>query len=58
MSLAKRELEEREAAWDRKARAEHLLCSVCSQHITYADREVFFRSKMCGSCAHQSEKDD
>jgi len=45
------------AAWDRKAAAEGIRCIVCSTTIAYGDREEFFRTKMCGSCAHQATKD-
>ncbi len=58
MGQEKREIEEREEAWNRKAAAEELRCSVCSQRIPYGDREIFFSTSMCGYCAHQAEKDD
>ena len=51
-------LEEAEAAWDRKAQAEKLKCGKCAQRIPYGDREVFFRTGMCGYCAHQEAKEN
>lgn len=58
MGREKSQMEAAEAAWDRKAQAESLKCSVCAQRIPYADREVYYSTTMCGYCAHQAEKDD
>ena len=50
--------EEAESAWDRKAQAEMLNCSVCGQPIPYGEKEIYYSTGMCGSCKHISEKDD
>ena len=58
MGTEKDEMQKREDAWHRKARAEDLRCSVCHQYIPYDEHEIYFRTKMCGYCDHQSEKKD
>ncbi len=58
MGREKARLQEVEDAWDRKAQAEDLRCSSCSQVINYSDREVYFRTDMCGYCTHNASKDD
>lgn len=58
MGREKAKMEEAEAAWDRKAKAEGLLCSVCSQQIIHSERELFFQTKMCSYCQHQATKED
>ncbi|GAB7261925.1 hypothetical protein [Dickeya ananatis] len=58
MGREKAKMEEAEAAWDRKAQAESLRCSVCSQHIIHIERELFFQTGMCSYCQHQASKED
>ncbi|MFG7352937.1 hypothetical protein ACGMNB_18370 [Shewanella oncorhynchi] len=58
MGREKAKIEEAESAWDRKAQAEELRCSVCSQHIIHSERELFYEVGMCGYCNHQANKDD
>lgn len=58
MGREKAKMEETEAAWNRKAQAEGLRCSVCSQHIIHSERELFFETGMCGYCHHQANKED
>lgn len=56
MGREKSQIEETESAWDRKAQAESIICSICSQEIIYSEREVYFETSMCGYCNHQHEK--
>lgn len=58
MGREKAKQEETEAAWDRKAKAEDLRCSSCSNHIIHSERDVYFTVGMCGYCAHIANKDD
>lgn len=58
MGTEKARLEESEAAWDDKAQAEDIKCKFCSMRIPYGDRDVYYRTGMCGYCAHQAQKDD
>jgi hypothetical protein len=58
MGTEKDEIQRKEDAWHRKAHAENLRCAVCNQIIPYAERDVYFRTKMCGYCEHQSKKRD
>lgn len=58
MGREKAKLEETEAAWDRKAMAEDLRCSICSSHIIHSERDVYFTVGMCAHCAHIPTKDD
>ena len=58
MGREKARLEETEEAWNRKAKAESIKCSVCSQHIIHGEREIYFETNMCGYCAHQAQKND
>ena len=58
MGREKAKMEEAEAAWDRKAQAQDLRCSICSCVIIYDEREVYFSTGMCGSHAHMMAKDD
>ncbi len=58
MGTEKDEIQRKEDAWNHKAHAENIRCSVCSQYIPYAERNIYFRTKMCGYCAHQAKKDD
>jgi hypothetical protein len=55
---SKDDIERAERDWDHLAESQGHRCSVCSTRIAYGDREVFFRTKMCGHCAHQSNKAD
>lgn len=57
MGIEKGQIEEAESNWDSKATAEGIRCNVCSWHIPYSERDVYFRIGMCGYCVHQSEKD-
>ena len=50
------EIEPAVAAWEQKAQCERLRCRVCAMRIPYGDRDAYFRTKMCGYCAHQAEK--
>lgn len=58
MGREKAKMEAAEAAWDRKAEAEDLRCSICSNLIIHSERDVFYTVGMCGYCAHISTKDD
>lgn len=58
MGREKRQIEETEAAWDRKAQAESLRCNVCSQRIIYSERTTYYEQGLCAYCAHQANKDD
>lgn len=58
MGREKARLQDVEDAWDRKAQAENLRCSICSQIINYSDSEVYFTVEMCSYCAHIASKDD
>ncbi|WP_164489455.1 hypothetical protein [Shewanella algae] len=48
----------KEDAWDRKAQAEGIRCSLCGELIIHCEREVYFRTGMCGYHAHMMAKDD
>lgn len=58
MGVEKSALIEREEKWHYKAKQEGFRCAVCSQVVAYDEREVYFRTKMCGYCAHVMAKDD
>ena len=53
----KEEIERREADWKRKAQAEDLRCSICSELIPYPARETYLRTTLCGDCADRSTTD-
>jgi hypothetical protein len=44
---AAEEADQAEAAWARKADYEDYRCKDCGELISYADREVFFQTKLC-----------
>ncbi len=50
MGVAKSKLIEAEDRWMDKARFEGIKCGMCGSTISYGDRELYFREKMCGSC--------
>ena len=58
MGREKRQMEETEASWDRKAQAESLRCSVCSQQIIHSERDTYYDKGMCSYCSNQASKDD
>ena len=58
MGAGRREQEEKEAAWDRLARANDYRCSSWGELITYDDREHFFETKECNHCTYVLNKDD
>lgn len=58
MGLEKSRIEDREEAWSRKAAYEGYKCNRCGSSIPYDERDVYFETKQCGYCAHQSSKDD
>ncbi len=58
MGREKNEQMEREEVWSRLADGKGYNCAVCSGSIPYGERDVFFETGMCGSCAHQARKDD
>ena len=60
MGMVKREMERKESAWAHVAREKNYRCSVCSSLIIYDERDVYFDTKMCGSCnaGWQSMKDE
>lgn len=47
-----------EENWEAKAQREGWRCSSCRATPPYGDRDVFFRTHMCGYCAHVIDKDD
>jgi formylmethanofuran dehydrogenase subunit E len=58
MGRAKEELIVKEDNWNRKAKAEQIHCAVCGSLIEYDDRDTYFDSNMCSSCANTYEKFD
>jgi hypothetical protein len=58
MGAEKHAIAEREEAFARKAVYEGWRCAVCNMTPIYDERDVFFRTKMCGYCAHVAAKDD
>lgn len=47
-----------EEDWDRKAAVADFRCSLCSMLIIHCERDVYFRTGMCGYCTHIMAKDD
>ena len=39
-----------------RRQAEELPVSVCGEHIIYDDREVYFDTRLCGSCSAGCDK--
>lgn len=58
MGREKEKLEQVNSAWIAKAQAKDTRCSVCGELIIYDERDVYFRTGMCGYHTHHSEKDD
>lgn len=58
MGYEKSQLIEAEDRWLHKAQAERIKCSMCSTTIPYDDRDIYFRTGMCGYCHHVLSKDD
>jgi hypothetical protein len=58
MGQLKSEMIEAEERWNRKAEVEGIRCSLCSQRISYGDREVFFSDKKCAYCTNSMAKDN
>ena len=58
MGAEKHALAEREEAFARKAVYGGWRCARCSAKPVYDERDTFFRTRMCGYCAHVVEKDD
>lgn len=56
MGHDKKEQEEKEASWDNKARAESLNCTRCGSYAIYEERDIYFDTKLCGSCYHEYNK--
>ncbi|SPE20779.1 hypothetical protein SBBP1_120008 [Burkholderiales bacterium] len=50
------DLEPAVAAWERKAQSEGLRCRACAMKIPFGNRDVYFRTGMCGHCAHEAQK--
>lgn len=58
MGQEKSRLVEAEDNWISKARAERVACEICGATIPYSDREVYYSTKMCSSCEHNSNTDE
>jgi hypothetical protein len=43
------------ATWERKAQCDGLRCRACAMTIPYGNCETYYRTRMCGYCAHQAE---
>jgi hypothetical protein len=40
------------ATWDRKVQSDCLRCHACAMTIPYASCDTYYRTGMCGYCAH------
>lgn len=58
MGVDKEKITQTEDNWKRMAKQQGLRCYLCSSIIEYTDKEVFFGSKLCGSCDNTTKKDD
>ena len=58
MGLDKDGIEEAADAGGTAARINEYRCSRCGEIPPYEEREIYFDTKMCGWCLHQSHKDD
>jgi len=56
MGRAKEELIQSEDNWNKKASADDIHCEVCGSLIEYDDRDTYFDTSMCSSCASDYEK--
>ncbi|MFY9910347.1 MAG: hypothetical protein WCF22_08900 [Candidatus Sulfotelmatobacter sp.] len=50
--------EEREARWAYVAEKNGYRCIRCGAIPPRSERDIYFRSKMCGWCEHMTNKDD
>lgn len=45
------------AGWAHVARSKNFVCVRCGEFPEYDEREQYFETKMCGWCAHQTQKE-
>lgn len=56
--VTKDELERREEAWRHVAQRESYECAVCGEIPPYGEREIYFKTGLCGFHAHTAAKKD
>lgn len=44
------------ARWAHVARSNNYTCLRCGEYPPYEERELFFETKLCGWCSHQTDK--
>lgn len=45
-------------SWSRKARFEDLRCSICTELISYEDRQIYLKTKKCATHAEYARRED
>lgn len=58
MGREKDAIAQREEGFKMKAESEGWNCAVCGATPIYDERDVYLERGLCGSCAHQADKDD
>jgi hypothetical protein len=58
--VEQKRIEDEQAAWDAVCRSKAFVCLRCGEVPLKEEREIYFETKLCGYCAHMSErmKDD
>jgi hypothetical protein len=53
-NLTNEEMNPEFLAWEMQVQIEDVRCSVCAMTVPYGNRELYFRTTLCGYCAQGS----